>query len=425
MRPAISDLSQLPDHRLFEEIAVGIGLIIENAERLESIAQRLARMNEHRACGIVRSIAEEESAKVLILLDFVRCPRDAIQDRSRVLKSFYSHLAKRIYAEACRWSPSDFGDLKCYIEQERRDYYLDGPNDVDWILPNAAKTERESRMYVDYVQDITQEHGEHSWVSPVGGIERHDEHATPSCLAMARALHRVGFTTAKGLSVVAHVWRGFQPSRDTTSIELSRWRRRALDRAPEKGFHAELDADDLRATVYSWPFPLWPLNLTALRDPTPQQLRRQRHEELWRWEEIDAQRDPPPKVSPDKVLELSRTYADWAQERDHLMNKNRSGNFFTMSASLCDQLEELDSYRRLTDLLRSLTLEERMDLAALAWFGRHRRSGWISCHENARRTIGNDLSYECGLGAQWLTGMERWQSQPQAPATRGSGRKNA
>ena len=425
MRPAIRDLAQLPDHRLFKEIATGIRQIVENAESLESTAVRLARMKEHRACGIIRSLVEEESAKVLILLDVARCPKQQGNGRSRALSSFYSHLAKRIYAGACSWRPSDFRDLERYIDLEQRDYYLDGPNDVDWIFPNDAKAGRESRMYVDYVRDLTEDDGERYWVSPIARGERHEERATPTCLGMVRALHRVGMTTQEGLNVVSHVWKEFQPSPETTSIELSQWTRRTLEEVLKNETYSDLIEEDLQAIVFDWSFPLWPFCLTKMRKQSLEELRSQREEEVRRREEIEAQRDPPPTVSRDKVVELSKAYFEWEQERDRPMAEHRSGKFVTLSTSLVGRLDALDSYKRLKGMIRGLMLEERMDLAALAWFGKLRQSGWAFCHQNARKTIGNDLNYECGIGAHWLTGFERWEKVPELPATLVSGRKKA
>ena len=422
MRSAIKDLAQLPDRRLFEEIAIGIRHIVENAESLESVAVRLAKMKEHRACGIIRSLVEEEAAKVLILLDVVRCPKGERNGRMRALNSFYSHLAKRIYAEACSWRPSNFYDLEQYIDLERREYYLDGPNDVDWIFLYDAKAERERRMYVDYVQDVTEQDGERYWVFPTATTsgERHDEHDTPTCLCMVRALHRVGVTTPEG-SVVSRVWREFRPSPDTTSIELSQWTRRTLDEVPKKEPYSDLLEEDLRAIVFDWPFPLWSFCLTRMRKQSLDELRGQREEEVRRRAKIEAQRDPPPKVSREKVVELSSAYSEWEQERDRLLGKHGGGRFVTLSPSLVGRLDALHSYKRLKSMIRDLTLEERMDLAALAWFGKLRQSGWTACHQNARKTIGDDLNYECGLGAHWLSGYERWEKVPELPANLTSG----
>ena len=167
MEPPINHLLRLTDDRLFEEVAAGIRLIVEHAESLESTAVRLRAIDEHRAAAIVRALAKEESAKVLILVDLVRCPRNHQKKRSKTVRAFGNHLAKEIYADSCDWRPVDFAEVTKIVNRERRPYYLDGPNDVDWILPNYAKARRENRMYVDYVRDITVEDGEYDWVSPL------------------------------------------------------------------------------------------------------------------------------------------------------------------------------------------------------------------------------------------------------------------
>ena len=51
---------------------------------------------------MLRNLANEEAAKVLILLDVVRCPKSRSTDKSRTLSYFYNHLAKRIYAQVYR-----------------------------------------------------------------------------------------------------------------------------------------------------------------------------------------------------------------------------------------------------------------------------------------------------------------------------------
>ena len=93
------------------------------------------------------------------------------------------------------------------MNRERRPYYLGGPNGVDWILPNHAKGRRENRMYVDYVQDITVENGEHDWVSPLpDSLYREYKDATPPCLVVTRAgfrMHANGLVTRRVLRILA------------------------------------------------------------------------------------------------------------------------------------------------------------------------------------------------------------------------------
>ena len=417
MRPAIKDLLQLSDGRLFEEVATGIRLIVDHAESLESTAVRLHAIDEHHAAAIVRALAKEESAKVLILLDLIRCPRNQQDARSKTVWAFGNHLAKEIYANSCRWRPVDFAEVIGIVDRERRSYYLDGPNDVDWILPNYATTRRENRMYVDYVQDITVDNGEHDWVFPLPDLGREHKDATPSSLVVARALHRVGMTTPEGLAVVADHWRGFEPQPQTTRQELSERNYESLVRVSEARQDRKVDSEDATAVCHHWPFPLWPLELKQLKEPTREDLHRQRAEQIkWRLKR-ESERDPPPLVTREKVEKLTEAHSGFKLEWDRLIASlpgNRNSGLRIVSASV--RPDRLESYERLRRMVGSLEVEELMDLAALGWFGRHPQHGWAYCHQHARKMISDaSIGYVCGLGQYWMTGFQRWEGPPQLP----------
>ncbi len=421
MRPAIKDLLQLPDDRLFEEVAEGIRLIIEHAESLESTAVRLRAIDEHRAAAIISALAKEESAKVLILVDLVRCPRHNQDRRSKTAGAFGNHLAKEIYADSCDWRPVDFAEVSRIVHRERQPYYLDGPNDVGWILPNSAKARRENRMYVDYVQDITIEHGEYGWVSPLpDNLHREYGAGTPPCLVVAHALHRVGVTTPEGLAIVADLWRGFEPQPQTTGQELRERNYDSLVRVSEARPNRDVDSEDARTVCHHWPFPLWPLDLYGL-EPTSADLadlRLQRDEHIKWLLKRESERDPPPLVSREKVEELTRAHSDYKLEWERLIETlpgNRDSGLRIVSGSV--RSYGLESYERLRRMVRNLEVEELMDLAALGWFGKHPQYGWAYCHRHARRMISDrSIGYVCGLGQHWMTGLERWEGPPQLPA---------
>ena len=418
MRPAIKDLLQLSDGRLFQEVATGIRLIVEHAESLESTAVRLGTIDEHRAAAIVRALAKEESAKVLILLDLVRCPRNNQKRRGRTVAAFHDHLAKEIYADSCRWRPVDFAEMTRIVNRERRPYYLDGPNDVDWILPNHAKGQRENRMYVDYVQDITVEGGEYDWISPLpDSLYREYKNATPSCLAVASALHRVGMTTPEGLAVVANLWRGFEPQPQTTRQELVGRNFDSLVRVDKARQNREVDPEDARSICHHWPFPLWTLDLKQSKKPTKADLRRQRAKQIEWQMKRESERDPAPLITRSKVEALSRAYADYDAEREKLIAAlpgRSNGGLQIIPASF--ETNKVESYQRLRCMVSDLSLEELMDLAALGWFGRHPRDGWTHFHHHARRMISaTSIDYVCELGQHWMTGLERWEGPPQLP----------
>ena len=220
MRRAIGDLEQFADKRLFEELSEGMPLIVENAARLDDTAHRLHRDGEFRASEIMRGFAEEEAAKFLILIDYVRCPRNS-EHRTQVLKRFYGHVAKRIHAMACSYPRiASFGELSELVESECRPWYLDGPNGVDWIFPNSIAAEREQGLYVDYVRDITDPAGAYRWTTPDAPSPGLSQYATSDSVTLAQALSLAGAGSAEGLAEIAHIWRQFVPEPDTDRDEL-------------------------------------------------------------------------------------------------------------------------------------------------------------------------------------------------------------
>jgi hypothetical protein len=266
MQRAIKDLCQLPDQKLFDEVATGIGHVLELVDELDVAAQELLRLGHYHAARILRNQAEEEAAKVLILVDAVRCSPARQKERFRTLGYFYEHLAKGIYVEVCKWRPIDFREVTQLIEGELIEQYLGGPTGVDWIFPNRIEQGREDDLYVGYVREDSTESDEeehHHWVYP----QRDDFDAllsrqTPPVIRTARALHRVGATTPAGLAIVAAVWRPVDVPPEMRRVdELEPLNRRTLELLEERTVLSAAADQDCAVVWCDWTFPLWPLNL--------------------------------------------------------------------------------------------------------------------------------------------------------------------
>ena len=69
---------------------------------------------------------------------------------------------------------------------------------------------------------------------------------------------------------------------------------------------------------------------------------------------------------------------------------------------------------RLVKLISNLSHDERIDLMALAWFGRQatKTSTWSYFLNHAYRMGVNDPHYEAGLGHYWQAGLERLRALP-------------
>ncbi len=188
----------------------------ENANAISADVQVLADREGLRGSRILTSVAEEEAAKYLILLDAVRCPRSTEENKktfSRHLRKFYDHLARGIYVEYCTLSLATFEEGRGLVESDRADYYLDG-EEILWIFRNQILQQRENQMYVDYIDS---EEGHHYWSSPRDELNLVALSRAPSdswVIELVNALHDVGVATADGLGVVASIRRPVEMTDD-------------------------------------------------------------------------------------------------------------------------------------------------------------------------------------------------------------------
>ena len=263
MKRAILDLEQLSDNALFETLSEGMPLIVGNAEGFDETARRLYRDGEFRASEVMRGFAEEEAAKVLILVDYVRCPR-SWERRAQLLKRFYGHVAKRTHAIACDFPRiASFRELSDLVESECCPWYLDGPNGVDWIFPNSISEKREHDLYVDYVRDVTDAAGACHWIAPAPPIRFLSEYQPSDCVTLVRSLFEAGALSTSGLAEIADVWRSFAPVPNTDRGELRRLIVETLDRLALRS--SAIEEETTRFIISHWPFPLWPLTMKEPR----------------------------------------------------------------------------------------------------------------------------------------------------------------
>ena len=97
---AIKTLANLSDVDLIKSISEGITHLRANVERLDRAAHSLSCADDPTTAAILGHFASEEAAKILLLLDVVRCPRDEQSSRSRMLKFYHDHIWKGVYISA-------------------------------------------------------------------------------------------------------------------------------------------------------------------------------------------------------------------------------------------------------------------------------------------------------------------------------------
>jgi AbiV family abortive infection protein len=255
---------QLPESMRLDTLAEGLELLVEHVATLRTDAAHLAQAERRRGFVLLSALAEEEAAKVLILLDLVRMGWREQKPATRQICHFYDHLARLIYVDAARFIYEDFAELCYWVRQSRESHYLDGPNDVDWIFRNRLIAEREESLYVDYIRD---EGGDGHWITPALYQDGHFAHET-DVLDLIGALHRCGCTSRRGLEIIADTWTTETIGARTHWHDLVQINRRILTQLVTGGVGLpDATPEDRDRVTAHWPFPLSGLDLSRHEVP--------------------------------------------------------------------------------------------------------------------------------------------------------------
>jgi len=272
MRPkAIKDLLQLSDKDFFIQISIGYEQILKHAVSLDDDSRYLAKQKRVESNRVLSLIAEEESAKCLILMDAVRCPRVPQSLLCKHLLNFNDHLAKALYSEACYVMADDFAELINYVDNERKPFYLDGPNDYDWIWRNRLVSRREEALYVDYTE---MDDGNHIWLIP--NKKQFWIEDTSFASLLSKAFYDAGCTTASSLQVISEFWRGRSISPSLTYLELRDLNIQTLDELNKRNLLQKQSESVFRTIIDTWTFPMYSLEMKMFKVSNEEELRKMR-----------------------------------------------------------------------------------------------------------------------------------------------------
>jgi AbiV family abortive infection protein len=234
----------------------GLEAIGANVERFATELDVCSAAGAYRAAQVLWNLTMEEAGKFLILIDSCRSPESDQATMSAHFHRAGNHLAKLIYAQMADYSIASQGELVRAIDMHRPTLHLDGPNDFDWIVPNALIANREGALYVDLVES----EDELFWISP-----QEDPHrpTVPRPIRLVHALTKTGLVSTAGLRVLQDAWRGFDPTADTYYGEWAKRSRAALN-----GFASKWPVSDDWDTAAGWVVKLWPMPMVEL-DITP------------------------------------------------------------------------------------------------------------------------------------------------------------
>lgn len=258
-------MDQLSDKDLFVQVSEGLDLIYEHIQAIEADVKYLAEQNKPCGFNILQSFLKEESAKFLILFDAIRCSRNQSGNFTKQLARFNDHLAKGIYTKVYEYRPIDFKEIREAIEVECHEYYLDGPNDYDWIFKNEVIQIREEQIYVDYVEN----EGDHYWLSPKRYYhpELHPStfYLAPSVYEVATALWNVGCAKPEALLSISKIWRSIELSDDFHFTKLRALNIKTLEKLDEEKLLNTQEPKHLSTIIDKWMFPLHSLNIRIIK----------------------------------------------------------------------------------------------------------------------------------------------------------------
>ena len=193
-------LASFSQTKQLDLIAEGLPILMDSVGDLLSASMDLGQ--RHRAAHVLNNHALEEAAKILILVDIVRCPPKVRPARiGPMMGWFYEHLARLIYTEAQTWRPVDVDMLQEYVDHHRRSHYLEGGMS-EYIMPNMTIFSRESLIYADLASD---EHCELFWIKPETGLPL-AQYSKPAARELCEALQVMGVFTREGLNIISSVW---------------------------------------------------------------------------------------------------------------------------------------------------------------------------------------------------------------------------
>lgn len=259
-------------------IAEGLPVILNSAQSFWQASQSLK--DKPRESQVLAGFAEEEAAKILILIDLVRCPRKRAETLcGKIVITFYDHLSRLIYAAAQSWRPTDITELQSYVDNSRKGHYLEGYAG-EYIVPNWTKYSREAAMYADI--EVYEDENPH-WNNPFFFGESKFSILPPRALDIAEAIEALGMFSLAGLRHISEVW---------GAIEFVHSENFFSDAQPlTKQLFDRLDAENLvteRATekhagllLHGWQMPMYNLDFKEL-PASLDDLKAEQEANLWR-----------------------------------------------------------------------------------------------------------------------------------------------
>ncbi len=240
-------------------LAEGLPIILASAQGFWNASVQLA--DHSREARVLEGFCEEECAKIMILMDLVRCPKKLASNRVGKLTSiFYDHLGRLIYAEAQSWRPVNVAQLREYVDRSREGHSLEGYAG-EYIVPNWNRYSRESTLYADIE---VHEDGAPHWNHPtqLGSIALG---FPPPVLGLVEAMSALGLFGRRGLQAVADIWNQLEFVKEENFEDSRRLTGELFDRLEAEQLVTEAATErHASAIVNSWQMPMYNLEFREI-----------------------------------------------------------------------------------------------------------------------------------------------------------------
>ena len=270
-------LCQMQQAERLAFIADGLPIVLTSAQGFWGAASQLK--GQVREAVVLERHAEEEAAKVLILMDMVRCPSRLVSSRiGSMVKWFYSHLARLIYAEAVGWRSTDVAELRKYVDLDRKSHHVDGAVG-EYIMPNSTIFNREGMLYSDiaaYEEEGARWNDPADLLHPLSFSGR-----PPTALRLAESMSRLGMFTRRGVEITGQVW-GKIEFKEAESFREANALTRALLEAliGEELVAEEAEREDAQLLYEAWPLPMYHFDFGLIQVPL-EELQDEQERLLW------------------------------------------------------------------------------------------------------------------------------------------------
>jgi hypothetical protein len=239
-------------------IAEGLPIILASAEGFQKASCQIA--DYPREAEVLEGFAKEEAAKILILIDAVRCPPDRVASKiSLITTRFYRHRERLIYAKVAEWWFENVARMRVAVESLRKTHYLEG-NMGEYIAPNSTLYQHESKLYADVE---VYEDGPPVWNAPRGSPVRF--HHVPAALSVCKAMSALGIFTLGGLRAISEIWGQEFFTETESNRDAERLTKALLDRLIVEGLpSADASQEHVGALCRHWPLPMYDVDLAEI-----------------------------------------------------------------------------------------------------------------------------------------------------------------